>query len=421
MARDRPPDYDLARAYYDQRHVIAADRDLLRALIAATQAPHDLTPPQWAHWYSAALSFGPDLIVELGRAKGNSTALFCQAASRLGSTRVVSLCDSKDWADESLPRVKSIVPAGWLDRLDARTTNILDVDYEQLFAGATRVLLLWDAHGFEIAETVLGRIMPILAGRQHLVLMHDISDNRYASVSRSYEGQPIWKGSTWDKGVGPSKARVNIGWMNSLQDQVVAVADFAARNDIPIGSADHEYAVYFRDHPEHAAEMTQLLGDEFFSVAAHYAFLSLGGRQGPFNYPTVQRRFRHQCTVVIRDVHPKRRWWHSAASLPRTIGTNRVKWDYAAVIECRPREPIPGEASVSLMLRLQVVGAPAGVGLLNADRSAFAESRRILPGIQFQSVFLPVTDSSVASQLVIHTWDVPESARVRIEDIALVW
>ena len=415
--RDRP-EFDVAAAYYEQRHAIAEDRDMLQSLIGATQAPHDLTPPQWAQWYSVALGFRPDLIVELGRSKGNSTALFCQAASRLGGTRVVSLCNSRDWIDESLPRVQAVVPPGWLARLDARIVDILDVDYEQLFTGASRVLLLWDAHGFEIAETVLGRILPLIADRPHLVLMHDISDNRYAAVSRSYEGQPLWKGSTWDKGVGRSLARVNIGWMNSLQDQVIAVADFAVRNDLEIGSADHEYAGYFCAHPERADEMTRLLGDGSFSVSAHFAFLSLAGRQPPFHFPAVQRRFRHQCDAMVRDIHPKR-WWRS--SMPRTIRTNPVSWEYAAVVECCPREPIPTDAVPSLMVRLQVVGGAAGVGLLNADRSAFAESRRILSGLESVAVFLPVADTSVASQLVIHTWDAPEAARVRVESLAFVW
>src|SRR6185295_418704 len=138
----------------------------------------------------------------------------------------------------------------------ARIVDILDVDYEQLLAGAGRVLLLWDAHGFEIAETVLGRILPLIAGRPHLVLMHDIVDNRYAPLPRSYEAQPIWKGSTWNAGGGPSAARVNIGWMNSLQDQVVAIADFAWRNDLEIGSADHAYAQFFAADRAAAAEMT---------------------------------------------------------------------------------------------------------------------------------------------------------------------
>ncbi len=102
---------------------IAEDAGILNALIDATRAGHDLTPCQWAQWYSVALGFRPDLIVELGRAKGNSTALFCQAASRLGGTRVVSLCNSRDWVDDTLPRLRTVVPAGWFDPLDARTAT----------------------------------------------------------------------------------------------------------------------------------------------------------------------------------------------------------------------------------------------------------------------------------------------------------
>jgi hypothetical protein len=413
-------DLDVARYYYDQRAQIHQDAPMLRALMEAVNWLNDLTPAGWAQWYAVALGFKPDLILELGRGYGNSTTLFCQAASRLGRTRVVSLCNSAEWNEVTVPRLKPIVPRGWFDPLDARIVDILDVDYEQLFAGYERVLLLWDAHGFEIAETVLGRILPLIAGRPHLMLMHDISDSRYAAVSRSYEGQPLWKGSTWDKGMGVSRARVNIGWMNSLQDQVVAIADFAARNDLEVGSADHEFATFFGARPQHAAEMTQLLGDEFFSIAAHFAFLSLAGKQPPFHYPAVQRRFRHQCAAVIHDIHPKR-WWRAPARMPRTIQTNPVIWDYAAVMDCRASEAIPASAAPSLLVRLQVVGAPVGVGLLSADGSRFGAAQRILPAIASNRVVLPIADRSVSSRLVLHTSDVPESARVRIEDVTFVW
>jgi hypothetical protein len=393
---------------------------MLKALAAAINAEYDLTRAQWAQWYSVALGFRPDLIVELGRSKGNSTALFCQAASRLGGTRVVSLCNSRDWVEESLPRVKAVVPPGWLDRLDLRTTDILDVDYETLLGGAQRVLLLWDAHGFEIAETVLGRMLPLIAGRPHLVLMHDISDNRYAAVPRSYEGQPLWKGSTWDKGAGKSTARVNIGWMNSLQDQVIAIADFATRNDLEIGSADHAYAEFFGAHPERAAEMRRCLGDELFSMEAHFAFLSLDGTAAPIHFPAVQRRFHHQCDVVIRDLHP-RRWLPGSSRLPRRIETSPVKWAYASVMACRPRADIPAAAQRSLRIRVQVDGAPVGLGLLSADRSKFVESQRLVPEVEPRSIFLRVTDPPAAGPLVVHTWDVAEPARVRIDEITFVW
>jgi hypothetical protein len=420
VAADRGADFEIARYYYDERFHVAEDAELLNALIAATKAEYDLAPRQWAQWYSVVLGFRPDLILELGRSKGNSTALFCQAANRLGRTRVVSVCHSKDWLEETLPRVKAFVPQGWLHPLDARMADILDTDYSAIVKDAARVLVLWDAHGFEIAEIVLGRILPLIRERPHLLLMHDISDNRYATIERSYGDQPIWKGSTWDNGTGPSPNRVNIGWMNSQQDQVIALADFAARNDIEIGSADHQYAQFFDTHLSRVDEMRRTIGDRFFSTKADWAFLSLYGRQPPFTFPGLQRRFSHQCGVALHDIHP-RRWFGRSTPLPRTIVTTVVKWEYAAVIGWRPVDEIRRNVPRSLCVRIQVVGGPAGIGVLSADRSVFVESRRILPSLGVQTVFLSVADPANCGPLVVHTWDVPERARVVVEDISVVW
>ena len=421
VSSDREPEFDIAQYYFDQRQSVADDAAMLTSLMRAIAADYDLTPGQWSQWYSVALGFRPDLIVELGRSKGNSTALFCQAAARLGTTRVMSLCNSKDWHDETLPKLSALVPPGWLDRLDARTTDILDVDYEQLLGGSQRVLLLWDAHGFEIAEVVLGRILPLLAGRSHLVLMHDISDNRYVPVSRSYDGQPLWKGSTWEKGTGRSRSYVNIGWMTSLQDQIVAINDFAVRNDLEIGSADHEYAQFFARHTERAAEMRRTLGDELFSTVAHWAFFSLAGKTPPFHFPAVQRRFRHRCDVQLRDIHPKPRWPARPQPLPRTIRTSATKWEYALVAAWEPMSELPRDVERALRVRVFVDDVPIGIGLLNADRSAFLDSQRVMPDEAQQTVYLTVRDASAAGPLVVHTWDVPQGARVRLDDVSMVW
>jgi hypothetical protein len=421
VSSDREPEFDVAQYYFDQRQAIAHDAPMLTSLMRAIAADYDLTPAQWAQWYSVALGFRPDLIVELGRSRGNSTALFCQAATRLGATRVVSLCNSRLWDDETLPKLKPLVAAGWLDRLDARTTDILDVDYEALFLDSRRVLLLWDAHGFEIADVVLGRILPLLAERSHLVLMHDISDNRYALVPRSYGGEPLWKGSTWEKGTGPSRTFVNIGWMTSLQDQIIAITDFALRNDLVIGSADHEYAQFFARHPDRGAEMRRTLGDELFSTSAHWAFFSLAGKAPPFHFPAVQRRFRHRCDVRLRDVHPKPRWYARQRRLPRTITTSATKWEYAWVAAWQATESPAADVDQALRLRVAVDDAPIGIGVLNEDRSAFLDSHRVLPAETQQTVYLTVPAASVAGPLVVHTWDVAQGARVQLDDVSLMW
>jgi hypothetical protein len=250
--------------------------------------------------------------------------------------------------------------------------------------------------------------------------MHDISDNRYAAVSRSYEGQPLWKGSTWDQGTGRSTSRVNIGWMSSLQDQVIAVADFATRNDIEIGSADHEYALFIQEHAGHGDEMRRVLGDRFFSPLAHWAFFSLTGRQPPFHFPAVQPRFRHQVDVDLRDIHPKR-WFGASRPVPRVIETSSVPWAYASVIAVRARREPPAGVQRSLRLRIQVDEAAVGIGLLNQDRSAFLQSRRLLPEIDPQTIWLGIDDPATMGPLVVHTWDEPRPGRARIDEIALVW
>src|SRR5207245_8129591 len=142
-----PGPFDIARFYYDQRFRIADDVPVLRQLIEAVNSTYDLAPPQWAQWYSVALGFAPDLIVELGRGHGNSTAVFTQAARRLGRTKVISLCRTRDWALTVAPRIARFVDGGWFGNLEARLIDILAADYEEILADHSRVLILWDAHG----------------------------------------------------------------------------------------------------------------------------------------------------------------------------------------------------------------------------------------------------------------------------------
>ena len=418
---DQPPVFDVARHYYEQRHRIHEDAAVLRALIGAVGWPNDLTPAQWTQWYSLVLGFAPDLIIELGRGYGNSTALFAQAAWRLrrmkaawrlGRMKIVSLCLTGEWASIAAPRIAKLVDPAWFASVDARRTDILSADYGEIIANHQRVLVLWDAHGFEIAELVLGDILPRLADRQHLLLLHDISDNRYASVQRSYGSQPLWKGSRWQQQAGAWNSRVNIGWMNSIQDQVIALADFSARNDVEIESADREYTEFFAAHSEYADEMRQLLGEEFFSSIGHWAFLSLTGKAGPFHFPAVSgwRAATSRCQVLADQ-------WPGGAA---RIVTDAVPWAYASTSAWRPVANPPAGASSWIRCRVRVRGGPVGVSLLTPDGSTFVQSQVVSSTVPVD-VLLAVPDLARRGSLVIHTWDRPMAARVHIDDLSLVW
>lgn len=266
----------IAEAYYSQRHVIADDRETLQRLISTVGRTGDLFPYQWAQWYATTLEFQPTLILELGRGYGNSTAMFCQAVSRLGKGTIVSLCLSIDWDNSTRQRLRNWLPDDWFGPLDARTVDIRAVDFESLLSGQERVLVLWDAHGFEIAEVVLGTILPLLVHRPHLVLMHDIMDTRYMDKSTSaYGPNPLWKGAAWQERSKSFGSRVRLGWMESNQDQVIALADFTSRNEIELDSADHAYHTYFGSDEAKRHEMLAAIGAEMFSTIAHWAFLTL--------------------------------------------------------------------------------------------------------------------------------------------------
>lgn len=290
MEKEKPPivmqelTFTPARAYWRQREVLAADKKRILALAKAVDQQSDLWPYQWAQIMAAALEFRPQVILELGRGRGNSTAAFTEAANILSKdgheTKVVSLCFSEDWDEFTKPRLKKVVSKDWFNPLKALLANILDFDYDSVFAGAKSCLLFWDAHGFDIAECVLGNILPKIANKQHLVIMHDLSDTRYQSAEhRKYGDHGIWKGNNWE---GP---RLRLGIIDSAVEQSIAVLDFVSRNEIGFDSADHSFNTEIGSKPEKVAEMKKLLGDELFSLSGHWFWFSMNGAKGPFTFP----------------------------------------------------------------------------------------------------------------------------------------
>ena len=269
-------------ALWRHRWEVAETQGRIRAFRDAVDAPGDLSLYQYAQLLATVLEFRPDLILELGRGRGNSTCLFTEAANRLGgSARVISICRSEDWESHTLPRLRAVVPDDWFKPLTALTADILQVDYSRLLEGAGRVLVFWDASGFDVAECVLGAIMPLLAPIQHLILMHDISDSRRVSFDHmSYGNAGLWKG---DEGSG---AAIKIGVMDSNEEQSIAALDFTTRNGLTFESADQ--SLYADLTPGQQAELRSLLG-ELFDTQGHWFYFTLNERPGPYHFPRFVR------------------------------------------------------------------------------------------------------------------------------------
>jgi hypothetical protein len=263
-------------AYWEQRDAIAAASAQLRRLAAAVSGGNDLA------LFAAALDFAPTLIVELGRHRGNSTCVFTTAAQALGG-RVVSLCLSPRWRTETRPRIDGLVPPSWLSHLDAREEDIAAADFEAMVGDAARVLVFWDAHGYHLAEHVLGRLLPAIADRPHLVLMHDISDARYeVDKAAPTDRYPLWRGNDWS---GP---RIRLGHLDSCVEQAVAVTDFTSRNGITVHTAAEDIHAAIGAHAFRVEAMERTLGD-LWAAHAHWIHFSPSEKKGRHRFPAATR------------------------------------------------------------------------------------------------------------------------------------
>ena len=275
-----------AEGYWNQRFALREARERLVALEEAVGQLSDLSPVQWAQLLAFALEFRPTMILELGRGLGNSTCVFAEAAHRLppGSCRVLSLCNTDYWERQTLPKVREIVPPEWHSPVQALLADILTFDYEAAFRGDERLFVFWDAHGFDVAECVLGRILPLIEKRPHVVAMHDLSDARYVDPSSDQYGERgLWRGEA-STGSG---ARVRIGNINSEVAQAVAITDFCCRNRLPLESADHSFHTELGPDAHKMEELRTVIGERHFSLNGDWFWFSLNDASSPFTFPAI--------------------------------------------------------------------------------------------------------------------------------------
>jgi hypothetical protein len=240
----------------------------------------------------------------LGRGLGNSTCVFTEAANRLppGSCRVLSLCLTDYWDARTVPRLRAAVPGGWFSPLQAELANIVTWDYRSLVRPDDRVLVFWDAHGFEVAECVLGAILPLLADKPHVVAMHDLSDARYLPPEQDdYEGHRIWTGPS-SQGSG---SRLRLGHINSEVPQAVAIVDFCSRNRLTLESADHSLHTDIGADAARQEDLRQIVGERHYSLIAHWYWFSLNEKPAPYHFPAFSPPEVSQPEPWSRA----RRWW----------------------------------------------------------------------------------------------------------------
>ena len=275
-----------AQSLLKNRSLIANNKSEIGSLIKCVGMPGDLSPYQWAQLITFAYEFKPDFILELGRGYGNSTCALNEACQLLKphSCEVLSLCISRLWDRHTLPKLKKEISDDWFQTLTTKKANILTFDFESVLRNKNRVIVFWDAHGFEVANVVLGYILPLLRDKMHLVIMHDLSDTRYLEKSvRCYGNFGLWMGrNDWS---GP---RVQVGYIQSCVEQFIAIIDFCSRNELKLHSSDESYHTELSD--SQMEELRTSLGEEYVSKNGHWFWFTLLEATVDLTFPKLRAR-----------------------------------------------------------------------------------------------------------------------------------
>lgn len=214
---------------------------------------------------------------------GNSTCAFTETVftHMHDNCNVYSICNNQSWDKFMQNNVSKIRPQEWFAPLTTFTDDINTFDYTDILSNTDRILIFWDAHGFDIAETVLSQILPQIANKDHLVIMHDMSDNRYCKI-KEYENGNLWKSNF--------TGTVVLGNILSRVEQSISIVDFSSRNELPLHSADHAlHQTFDKDHKKRT-EMINILSEDLFSTNAHWLWFTLNEINHPIIFPTKKTR-----------------------------------------------------------------------------------------------------------------------------------
>ena len=431
---DGAPAFDVLTALANQ----AVPVSQRAARLSAMRRSIDYPALHWMEWlllFAGAVEYRPDLIVELGRWHGNSTCALTEAATHLGGgCRVRSYDVDGDHAYETvtLPVIRPLVSPDWLGRQEIIHKDITQEDPDDLLRGGRRVLLFWDAHGPAVARHVLARIVPALVRREHLIIVHDILDARYAPVDHEYvtaTGQlTMWRSH-----------------LVSDCEELDPIFDFVSRNQIRLHTAGRSARRRCPRVPAAdvvTAAVRGIVGStlDLFSDPhrARFAYFSCHDRRStrPLVFPPADDWDRVEADAAgppdravkttsveldLADLRPNSGTIASTADGEVQIVTPPLAWGYAATLPLPSRRRGDGDAaSGAVRIRAELKGGPVGFGVLTTDGKSFVDRRLVTPSAKVVEVFLNVPQLSLAGDLVVQTWDRPTSGTVGLKSVTLI-
>lgn len=300
-----------AQALLRQTALLRTELDTLLSLHRKVDSARSLEFRQWCHLFAMTVDFGPELILEIGRANGGSTAVFTHAAGKLSGCTVKSWCLTRTWDHRTQPALAEIVEPQWFEPLETYVANVRQVDFDAAIGPANRVLLYFDATNHEVNEVILGRILPILSSREHLVVLLGLSDTRYYAHpgdSKNYSGRSYFRGEQDYFAFPDATARAHIWNISTVIDMAVPLIDFCSRNDIPLRYADEDLQ---KTLPPGSHEEEELRGSLTFSASPDHppyapphriSYFSMNEAEQPYTFPS-EFEPRRELDLVLQLVY----------------------------------------------------------------------------------------------------------------------
>jgi len=235
---------DYASSLLNHRKDLLDSKKRIRELCESVNRPVDFGFPDWIQLYSLVLEFSPDLIIELGRGYGNSTCLFTEAVNKSGKGKVVSVgYDSEHaWEKTTVPALQKLISPQWLDKLCIKQQDIMKTDFTEITRQAQRVVLFWDAHGKELAQYIIAHLFPILQNKEHLIVMHDITD-----TGNSIPASPTEFGT--------SKI-FQINNLVSIFEEIIPLFDFISSNGIHYDTLRESIRRFVRENEQTSPDIS---------------------------------------------------------------------------------------------------------------------------------------------------------------------
>ena len=199
-------------------------------VLEIVNSPNELTRLQAYTLAAITVARSPNVVLDLGTGLGNSAAVF---GTLCPTAKTYTFDIDNKWARITLPK---LIKYGFAPNVEPVVGDMTKLDFSKFIGDAKSVVVFWDAHGFSIADLVLAHILPIIAGRQHIVLCHDVS-----YINRNfldYNGKTIWRGTDAYYSPNSNMSYVVAGWAMSVAEQVISIFDFCERNEMSFHSVD---------------------------------------------------------------------------------------------------------------------------------------------------------------------------------------